>query len=71
MFGLRSGTASDECSVDGDRRTSAELGAADHLVKPFGRDVLAASALRRARQRPVESAPCDGVEEEGDPARSA
>lgn len=38
------------CSVHADRRASAELGAADHLVKPVGQDVLAAAVLRLSRR---------------------
>jgi CheY-like chemotaxis protein len=42
-------------SVDADRRTSLSLGAAEHLVKPIQREMLAATVLRLARGAPDAS----------------
>ena len=43
-------------SIDEDRRTSLALGAAEHLVKPFQKEVIAAAALRLARAPSTASA---------------
>lgn len=53
-------------SVDEDRRTSLSLGAAEHLVKPVQRDVLAATVLRFVRIEEVAgnaAAPSPGAGE--------
>lgn len=46
-------------SVDADRRASSELGAAEHLVKPTSRDVIAAAVMRLARRRTAADASAD------------
>jgi CheY-like chemotaxis protein len=43
-------------SVNEDRAQAMSLGAAEHIVKPTDRDVLAATVMRFARRRPVQQA---------------
>jgi signal transduction histidine kinase/ActR/RegA family two-component response regulator len=44
-------------SVNEDRAHALALGAAEHMVKPADRDVLAATVMRFARKRPAAEAP--------------
>ncbi len=48
-------------SVNEDRAHAIALGAAEHMVKPADRDVLAATVMRYARKRPQPSAVSAGV----------
>ncbi len=44
-------------SVNEDRAHALALGAAEHIVKPADRDMLAATVMRYARKRPAANAP--------------
>ena len=44
-------------SVNEDRAHALALGAAEHIVKPADRDMLAATVMRFARRRPADDAP--------------
>jgi len=44
-------------SVNEDRAHALALGAAEHIVKPADRDMLAATVMRFARRRPAEGVP--------------
>ncbi len=44
-------------SVNEDRAHALSLGAAEHIVKPADRDMLAATVMRYARKRPISAEP--------------
>jgi signal transduction histidine kinase/ActR/RegA family two-component response regulator len=48
-------------SVNEDRAHALALGAAEHIVKPADRDMLAATVMRYARKRPAANAPAATV----------
>jgi signal transduction histidine kinase/ActR/RegA family two-component response regulator len=48
-------------SVNEDRAHALALGAAEHIVKPADRDMLAATVMRYARKRPATNAPAATV----------